>query len=912
MFHSPLVSKMVNTRSMVRKEQNKDRATTSSADGVPTNLIPRELFKTPFGSTSDVLNEIKTEENAPEVQSENDKVGISVPTDTQSSKPAESRKSKRSSSSSAIKKKLELEAAKEKARIQMELIDKQLAVEIAAIDGKYSSQPSSESDHHSKEKEIDKWLEQSHQELEKQKANAQDNPHSSMLPPPEAVGTSGPVQELARALQQMITTTVSNTQPNENTNLLSRISTPRDLPIFFGDPMEWLAFKQAYEESTSLCNFSEKENLWRLRKCLRGAAKDAVSALLISATSPTEIMSTLELQFGNPDIILSRIMMDIKKLSPLPNEYYKEIVPFSIKIKNYVAAVRALKRDEYLQGVNVANIVLSKLPTVLLTKWTDYSVPIITYEQSSRLDILSNFLNLEARKVSTCMPSLMNTRVDNRRRYSDNDYTDKTQAVLLQSAKTETKNSAKEKCRFCRVSAHKLTDCKKFKKALRKDRWAYVKRAGICYKCLLSRHDKNTCPAAPCDVTSCGLPHHRLLHYVPTERPSIMSPPEAENATNSENNEHEPHTSAENEVVTHVNSISCSTLLQVTMVNIHGPNGVISAPALLDGGSTISMISSSLAARVGLHGRKQTLRVRGAWDNTELVCEAELVDLTLSNKHGEQYTISARSVNRLEIPTQNFNMVNLENYPYLQKVKHELICNGTVKPEVLIGQDNRHLLKPIQTLEMEGDLDSPCATLTPLGWCLHGRVPRPHPRHHNDNENVTTMFISEIPTEQDLELRDLHESVRRSFAIDSMGVSTSKPRQNVEDQRALDYLEQTSELVDGKWHVGLPWKDANCVMPDTRPMALMRLKGVENKMKKDSKYAQRFIERIQHLLENDSHMECERDRKWSGKSAVALAPATNGSCYESATDRSRRRPPAMSSAYATATSERYLTQDKLL
>ncbi|KAI5631083.1 hypothetical protein NE865_16204 [Phthorimaea operculella] len=185
--------------------------------------------------------------------------------------------------------------------------------------------------------------------------------------------------------------------------------------------MEWLAFKQAYEESTSLCNFSEKENLWRLRKCLRGAAKDAVSALLISATSPTEIISTLELQFGNPDIILSRIMMDIKKLSPLPNEYYKEIVPFSIKIKNYVAAVRALKRDEYLQGVNVANIVLSKLPTVLLTKWTDYSVPVITYEQSSRLDILSNFLNLEARKVSTSMPSLMNTRVDSRRRYSDLD-----------------------------------------------------------------------------------------------------------------------------------------------------------------------------------------------------------------------------------------------------------------------------------------------------------------------------------------------------------------------------------------------------------------------------------------------------------------------------------------------------------
>lgn len=56
--------------------------------------------------------------------------------------------------------------------------------------------------------------------------------------------------------------------------------------------MDWLLFKQAYNESIQVCNFSPKENLWRLRKRLCGPAKDAIVSLLITATEPDKIMST--------------------------------------------------------------------------------------------------------------------------------------------------------------------------------------------------------------------------------------------------------------------------------------------------------------------------------------------------------------------------------------------------------------------------------------------------------------------------------------------------------------------------------------------------------------------------------------------------------------------------------------------
>ncbi|XP_073954216.1 uncharacterized protein [Choristoneura fumiferana] len=729
----------------------------------------------------------------------------------------------------------------------MELIDKRLEADLADLNDEIDeNSPRSELDAVSNRSHVEKWVEHSQLEWKSQSANAQGEvqkePGSLYPPAPKMdAGTDGPIQQLANVLKDLLTTTATERQ---NTNLLSRISTPKDLPIFTGDPMEWLQFKTAYEESTRMCQFSDTENLWRLRKCLRGPAKDAVSALLISATSPDILLSTLELQFGNSDIIISRIIYEIKKLSPMLPDYHKEIVIFSNKIKNYVAAVRALKREEYLQGMSIVTIVLSKLPTILLSKWADYSYPRIAQE-TTRLELLADFLHEEAVKISACSATLLHVRPDYfKRKYQDKNDTN-VHSVLTQSGQSELK------CRYCKVSKHDLTECKKFKKALRKDRWLHVKRFRLCYKCLLSQHDRHNCPAALCDVNNCGQAHHRLLHFVPTNQvaqnstPVIEEPPETFTEANTEA-----------EVVTHINSNSASAvLLKVVPINIHGPSGVIiKTTALLDDGSTVSLISAGLAARVGVRGRRECMRVRGAWDSNELVCDTQIIDISLSNRDGTMFTFTARSVKELDLPKQNTNLVNCDNFKHLQKLKSDL-CDGQFKPEILIGQDNYHMILPLEVIF--GGPNEPCATRTPLGWCVHGRAPAcvPSSTHvlhttlFDANHEDNTYII-----ENKRLLNDLHEEVRRNFAVDSIGISI-KPRLNCEDERARELLEQTSTLVDGKWYVGLPWKEENSVMPDSFPHAMSRLKNVEQKMEKDAGYKQRYSERVQHLFENDYAQE---------------------------------------------------------
>lgn len=753
------------------------------------------------------------------------------------------RKSNVSKSTSILarKKKLELEAAEAKARIQMELIDKKLAADLADLEeDKYSSQSDNTEIHtqNDVDQEIEKWIDRSQLELEQQPVprtgTQTDRPHPPPPPPPPGAGTDDTVHLLATALKDLA---AASTTEGPNSRMLSRLCTPRDLPNFSGDPMEWLTFKQAYDESTQVCNFNEKENLWRLRKCLHGPAKEAVTALLIGATSPGIVMSTLELQFGNPDIIISKIIQSVNKLQVLSQEYHKDIVPFSIKVKNYVAAVSAIGNKEYLQGMNVVTMILAKLPTVLISKWVDYSYPFINEGIKPRLVILSEFLENEAIKTSKTAISLCNAYSDNFARRKQSDFQYRSQTLLVQNEQNE------EKCKFCRVSKHTLTDCKKFKKSLRKDRWQFVKRSGLCYKCLISRHNKETCPAPACDIDACGQSHHRLLHYNTNFNTNQLSSVNITEITDTE--ESEPRS----EIVSHINSNSCKILLKTVPLYIHGPNGIISVYALLDDGSTVSLISGELAERAGLQGSKQTMRVSGAFNNTELLCESEVMNFNVSNKDGQMFTLRARSVAELNLPVQSSSTVTLTNYDLGDDIK-TMLCDGKhKKPQLLIGQDHYHLMLPLKIIK--GKPNEPYVTHTALGWSVHGSVSAPRDQHQQQH---STLLINEdlevMKSENEAMLREIHEEVRRSFTIESLGI-TCHPRQNSEDLRAREHLEQTAQLIDGRWHVGLPWKDVNCNTTDSYNTAEMRLKGVLKKMKNDYAYSSRYSERIEHLLKND-------------------------------------------------------------
>ncbi|CAG9134627.1 unnamed protein product [Plutella xylostella] len=336
----PPLRKMVQTRSAHEREKMAllEQSTQDGPSGLNVNVATSEKITT--------KNELK--ECEPPVR----KVGSCMKMEIGCHKSSTSKKMSMASSKRSIearKKQLELEAAEAIANINKKLIEKKLEADIAALEDCSKNSAASYSSVNVSQK-VEQWLEHSHHD-------ANDPPRPSTIPPPpgeprhdaaalrstvRGIAQSPPppprppppaqppsdMQQLVQAMKDIAVAAATSTPHSQ---MLSRLSTPRDLPTFAGDPLEWLNFVQAYEESTEVCHFTPKENMWRLRKCLRGPARDSVTALLVTAAAPETVMGALQLQYGNPDVILPRIIQDLNRLHAVikgkVNEPYATLTP---------------------------------------------------------------------------------------------------------------------------------------------------------------------------------------------------------------------------------------------------------------------------------------------------------------------------------------------------------------------------------------------------------------------------------------------------------------------------------------------------------------------------------------------------------------------------------------------------------
>lgn len=126
----------------------------------------------------------------------------------------------------------------------------------------------------------------------------------------------------------------------------------------------------------------------------------------------------------------------------------------------------------------------------------------------------------------------------------------------------------------------------------------------------------------------------------------------------------------------------------------------------------------------------------------------------------------------------------------------------------------------------EGKRNEPIASLTELGWVIHGAITN--------------------SSDSDSQQRVLHLHHHEA---------TTKRAADEECQRLLSY------------QVGLPWKTDNFVMPPSYEMAMRRLENVEKKIKKAPEYRGSYSAQIKILLDKGYAEKCsgnegEDPRAW--------------------------------------------------
>ena len=344
---------------------------------------------------------------------------------------------------------------------------------------------------------------------------------------------------------------------NRIEKLLARQTISKDLPNFSGDPAEWFGFIYQFEHTTALCGLTNQENMVRLNKCLSSKAREAVAPLLCLPENVPMVISTLKMLFGRPNQIIKSLIGKTRNLPAIDEAEPESIIAFANAVNNLVATMSSLKQEGHMNNPGLMEELLRKLPASLQLNWC-MSKP----EDTENLQAFATWM-MRVATAATSMP----TPSFSANEKSTHDFR-QSHRQMLNSNDSRPKNP-NLKCLRCNTDGHSVTKCSQFLSDTIENRWNLVAAKKLCFSCLRTGHQTANCTTKrSCGINGCTMPHNTLLHR------NEPSPP----------------------AQTHFCGTSREVLLRVIPVQLTGPNDTIKTYALLDDGSTVTMLDKTVLA----------------------------------------------------------------------------------------------------------------------------------------------------------------------------------------------------------------------------------------------------------------------------------------------------------------------------
>ncbi|XP_075157809.1 uncharacterized protein LOC142231073 [Haematobia irritans] len=319
-------------------------------------------------------------------------------------------------------------------------------------------------------------------------------------------------------------------------------------------------------------------------------------------------------------------------------------------------------------------------------------------------------------------------------------------------------------------------------------------------------------------TNGCQKFHHPLLH---------------QEVVNAVDGEREQPTGNDRVLQCHQN-YNTNQLFKILPVRLYGPNGFADVFALIDEGSSVSLIKYEVANSLGLRGRSSPITLQW-YDNIRKTENSIKVSVEISsiNINDRKYMLqNVHTVEELSLPMQSFDILE---YDYLRGLP---IANYTnQKPSMLIGLE--HSFLGVSKRHVEAGPNLPVASETRIGWVVYGPT-------LNSYNNVARVFHISYNSAMD-EMRQMMENY---FSIENFGVRASDiVLESDENRRAKEILQNSTKMLDGHYETGLLWKNDAVELPNSFEMANQRLCKIENRMFKDPAYASNYKREMNKYIE---------------------------------------------------------------
>ena len=357
-----------------------------------------------------------------------------------------------------------------------------------------------------------------------------------------------------------------------------------------------------------------------------------------------DALRTFDRKFGQPQAVVSAHMDKLSNFPPLKMHNSDNIINYSAAMYSLVGVFKSLSYDADLKSASLLNQAVQNLPPNMKESWSLFTL------KSTGLSLPSMTLTIGLKKRQRPMILQRLKQSATKAKPEDNSTSvtkTKTASKVFasNSQQRETKKQMPSsstntyfRCTVCKGN-HRLWECRVFKEKTPSQRAKLVADNRLCFSCLRDKHTFRQCPQ-PRKFRAEGFnsSHNTLLHGADRVFP-IKQSPNSNTAQPSGNTGLSKATTCQqssNKTTTMSSVTDVKGLLQVTELQLVSSTGVdTKALVLCDTARSNSWVASSLADRLGLHGKALKLTVKGI--NTEEVVDTRVVEVTVKPREHQDF-----------------------------------------------------------------------------------------------------------------------------------------------------------------------------------------------------------------------------------------------------------------------------------
>jgi len=641
----------------------------------------------------------------------------------------------------------------------------------------------------------------------------------------------------------------------------------RNIPMYNGDPLEYVPFIRAFERAIEWKTDNDSDRMYYLENYTSGEPNTMVKGMMSKRQAYAETKKMLEKKYGNKYVISAALQRKAEKWPNVKADDTKSWNELSTFLVAYYHTMFELNALEEVDHSGCIRTLMVKLPYGFRNQWRTRVNRI--EEEQNRMAGFKDFVDLVEKQTKIVSNPLYGDIGGGGEKSRSNKNTNKEwpKKRAYATSVQQKKEKSTATCTYCE-NKHNILDCNKFKKLERKDKSEFCFKQGLCFGCLRKGHNKTDCrkpELSKCKI--CDRNHPTVLHdYKQAEQNKDNNEQGKKNkAKNKAASEKRQAQSTEDSPKTSHVTTGCTGILgagtkpagtctmTILPVLVKTSTSIISTYAFIDNGcgAVFAERRLQMAMRTRTKPTKFVLKTMSSQD----VFETQVIEDTMQvgNIDGTHFIDLPTVIVKDGLPVTIEDMPSQDDLAKFRHLSHiklpSLTHNCIPRVSLMIGSNVPAATLPLEVASgTEGD---PYAIKTPLGWMIYG-LPGKFEQQNEVNVNFCRLQNATIQSG----LEDLQEQLAALYDTDfTENARDSRSEWSVNDKKFISLVENSVQMVDGHFQIGLPFKNPSLPVPNNKSQAEVYAKRLKHKLSQNEQLYEQYTD-FMNNLEDQGY--CER------------------------------------------------------